>query len=192
MLTLASCVPMSPRSSPNARHRGRSAPWMVDRSTRAGDSHRLTAADRLLLSCLTRPFGRRAVPDGAAVQASAADWDWAAGLALRDGLAALVYAGLGDQEQTLPAAVRARLQAAHAATVLTSQTRIATALRQALAALQGAGLTPIVLKGAALAHTVYPRPFYRTMSDIDLLLPAGQIGRAQELLEGAGFREEAR
>jgi len=165
---------------------------MADRSTRAGAGRGFTAADRLLLTCLTRPFGGTTALPSATEPASAVDWDRAAGLALRDGLAALVHAGLGDRAQAIPEAARTRLRAAHAASVLTSQARIAPALRQVLEALQGAGLTPIVLKGAALAHTAYPRPSYRTMSDIDLLLPPGQLERAREVLAGAGFREEAR
>jgi len=68
---------------------------------------------------------------------------------------------------------RARLDAAGAA---------------ALEALRDAGLSPVLLKGAALGVLVYPEPWLRPMSDVDLLLPRDALGRALEALGDAGFR----
>jgi len=44
-------------------------------------------------------------------------------------------------------------------------------LREVLAALAGAGLPVLLLKGAALAYTLYPEPHLRDRSDTDLLFP---------------------
>jgi len=68
---------------------------------------------------------------------------------------------------------RARLDAAGAA---------------ALEALRDAGLSPVLLKGAALGHLVYEDPYLRPMSDVDLLIPRDALARALEALEAAGFR----
>ena len=68
---------------------------------------------------------------------------------------------------------RARLDAAGAA---------------ALEALRDAGLSPVLLKGAALGWLAYPEPYLRPMSDVDLLIPRDALDRALGALEEAGFR----
>ena len=45
----------------------------------------------------------------------------------------------------------------------------------------------IVLKGSYLAHTIYPDPALRTMSDIDLLAPPDKAIRVQEILRDLGY-----
>ncbi len=46
----------------------------------------------------------------------------------------------------------------------------------------------MLLKGAALNLTVYPRPDLRPMSDLDLLVRPGDAERALSLLKGHGCR----
>lgn len=64
-------------------------------------------------------------------------------------------------------------------------------LRRPLAALLGAcradALELIVLKGAALAETVYSRPSLRPYGDIDVLVRPGDAPRAYALLLGLGY-----
>ncbi len=48
----------------------------------------------------------------------------------------------------------------------------AAELRDVLAALAQAGLPVLLLKGAALAYTLYPEPHLRSRCDTDLLLPS--------------------
>jgi Uncharacterised nucleotidyltransferase len=50
------------------------------------------------------------------------------------------------------------------------------------------GLTPIVLKGGALRETVYDEPTERSLGDLDLLFPDGQVESAVETLEANGYR----
>lgn len=45
----------------------------------------------------------------------------------------------------------------------------------------------IVLKGAALAETIYPRPSLRLFGDIDVLIRASDVIRARTLLETLGY-----
>lgn len=71
---------------------------------------------------------------------------------------------------------------------------IALVLEQMLCRVHGvlfdAGIEHVVLKGPAVAHTVYPDPGVRDFGDIDLLFPAAQISDAVRVLEGEGARRQ--
>ena len=54
-----------------------------------------------------------------------------------------------------------------------------------------AGLEIIVLKGAALAETIYPRPSLRPFGDIDILVRPDDASRAEALLSSLGYIPEA-
>ena len=54
--------------------------------------------------------------------------------------------------------------------------------------LDRAGVDFIVLKGPALAHTMYPDPSWRFFGDLDLLVRPQQWREASTLLETVGFR----
>jgi hypothetical protein len=56
---------------------------------------------------------------------------------------------------------------------------------------QRAGLDLLLLKGAALAYTHYPRPHLRPRNDIDLYIRAGDIPPAEALLAAHGFERTA-
>lgn len=60
-------------------------------------------------------------------------------------------------------------------------------LHQALSALRETGSAVIVLKGAALAETVYPNRALRPMSDIDLLVRKEEVSRAEAKLSAMGY-----
>jgi hypothetical protein len=60
-------------------------------------------------------------------------------------------------------------------------------LRAVLAALAEVGAEALLLKGPALAATVYERWSLRHCHDIDLLAPEGGVGRVSEALAAAGF-----
>jgi hypothetical protein len=62
------------------------------------------------------------------------------------------------------------------------------ALCEILSATAAWGLRPILLKGAALAHRVYPRPALRPMRDVDLLARPGEAPALQALLGELGYR----
>jgi hypothetical protein len=61
-------------------------------------------------------------------------------------------------------------------------------LRQTLAACHRRGLDVLVLKGAALAYTHYPRSDLRPRVDTDLLIPEDRRSDAHETLTALGFR----
>ena len=62
-------------------------------------------------------------------------------------------------------------------------------LHDSLAVLHGAGIRVMLLKGAALVHTVYPGFRQRPMSDLDLLVDPSNAQRARRVLLSAGWRE---
>jgi len=61
-------------------------------------------------------------------------------------------------------------------------------LARALRALSEAGVPVIVLKGAALAETIYPSIAHRPMGDVDLLVRPEDRDQARAALEDAGYR----
>ena len=54
--------------------------------------------------------------------------------------------------------------------------------------LSEAGISCIVLKGPALAHTVYPEPEWRPFGDLDLLVRGRDWAAARSAVEALGFR----
>lgn len=89
--------------------------------------------------------------------------------------------------QNWPQALRAGLQDAarqHAALELAQQRETA----EVLDALAARGIETIVLKGAALAHTLYPEPWLRTRSDTDVLVRAADRQAAFAVLDQLGYR----
>ncbi len=61
-------------------------------------------------------------------------------------------------------------------------------VRESVALLRAAGLSPpLVLKGGSSKYALYPVPYLRTSSDIDLLLPEGEVEEAVRALSGGGY-----
>lgn len=48
----------------------------------------------------------------------------------------------------------------------------------------------LVLKGAALAQTVYAAPGERPLRDVDILVPRDQVPRMENILQGLGYRTD--
>lgn len=64
-------------------------------------------------------------------------------------------------------------------------------IQRVLSVLQEAGCGPVLLKGAALAYSRYVRPEFRSFADLDLLLPADELERANVALLASGFEVNA-
>lgn len=60
-------------------------------------------------------------------------------------------------------------------------------LHQLLSLLEENGIPSLILKGAALCHTVYPEPEMRPMRDLDILLTKEDAAFAHRLLQKHGF-----
>lgn len=63
-------------------------------------------------------------------------------------------------------------------------------LERVLSRLEANGVEAILLKGAALALTVYPDPALRPMGDIDLLIRPSDLRAAVDALEAMGYEPE--
>jgi hypothetical protein len=103
--------------------------------------------------------------------------DWPSLLALGEqhGVLGLLRCHLRGQGhwQRIPAQVRRSLDLwYHDARVM--YVKRTHQLARLLDAAASAGISPVVLKGAAVAPTVYPDPSLRVMADLDLLVPEGE------------------
>ncbi|MCB9077508.1 MAG: nucleotidyltransferase family protein [Anaerolineaceae bacterium] len=102
------------------------------------------------------------------------------------GLGPLFYTSIKTGEISIAPDLKRSLQALylrhrHANTV---RGRV---LANILSHFQAAGIHVLVVKGAALAHIIYPEPGLRPMRDIDLLVKQADARRAQQLLAELGF-----
>ncbi|TVQ90840.1 MAG: hypothetical protein EA400_05665 [Chromatiaceae bacterium] len=113
--------------------------------------------------------------------------------AAHHGVTLLLYARLKPTAswQTWPEALRRALEQ-QAQTATTRDLLRTRELVATLATLTAAGITPLVMKGAALAHSLYPAPALRTRQDTDLLVRRDQAAPTARLLEARGYRSAQR
>ena len=98
------------------------------------------------------------------------------------------YANRPAWEQ-YPATLRAALTQ-HAYQEVAVEMVRAAELREVLAALAQEGLSVLLLKGAALAYTLYPEPHLRSRCDTDLLLPSRDEAEcAGRVLQTLGYQQ---
>jgi hypothetical protein len=116
-----------------------------------------------------------------------ASWDNIPTQADEHGLDPLFYFHLQAAGIKIPLSTQRYLQSRTLQHAHVNQIR-AVALAQILDEFHKAGIGVLVLKGAALAHVVYPRPGLRVMRDIDILVSASNAERAQTLLGRMGYR----
>ncbi|HVC34848.1 MAG TPA: nucleotidyltransferase family protein [Chloroflexota bacterium] len=114
------------------------------------------------------------------------DWSALQTAAEAHGLGPLVYARLKAADVALPPAAWRALHGLYLRHRHANGVRL-SALRQVLVALDAAGISPFVLKGAALAHLIYSEPGLRPMGDLDLLLKRSDLERARHVLLELGF-----
>lgn len=117
-----------------------------------------------------------------------ADWDVLADSAEENAVAPLLYAAL-KKLQCLdlapnPVAERLRIEYLRADTANWIALR---ELRELVSAFARAQIPALVLKGGALATTLYPDPALRPMSDLDLLVPRVHFAAADTLLRSLSF-----
>ena len=114
------------------------------------------------------------------------DWRLLAATARREGVAPLLYRALNENEWLADALpdVQADLRQTYYATTARNLllyrelSRILTALSP---------VPVVVLKGAALAATLYPSIGLRPMGDVDLLVPRGRLDQAVAAVRALGY-----
>ncbi len=117
---------------------------------------------------------------------SDAEWIELAANARQHRVAALLYwqlnrAGIPHNER-----VSGELARAHTQQVRQYLKR-KEAFQKIQSALHYAEIPAVWLKGFALAHSVYPNPFVRSMRDLDVLVPFAQRERALALVQTLGY-----
>lgn len=118
-----------------------------------------------------------------------AGWDSLISLAKGEGVAPLLYAKF--QAAGWPAEAPARACTMLAGDYYRSAacySLLRAELERILNALAEADVRVLVLKGMSLAGRLYPDPALRPMSDLDLLIPAEQVGTAVGCIESCGYR----
>ncbi len=116
---------------------------------------------------------------------SEADWDSFLRMAKAEGVAPLLYHAMTRSAFQPPETTRLRLQTNYYETAAFNQV-ILTEKERVTRSLNDIGIPVIVLKGAALATTIYPDPALRPMNDLDLLAPSTFVGKALNCLRNQG------
>ena len=107
--------------------------------------------------------------------------------ARQTGLAGLVMESARRHGVAIPDGPERSLREA-AGKVAANQLNLVHELDTILRQCNDARVPIMLLKGAALCHTIYEEPGLRPMSDIDLLVPPDALARAFQVLEAIGCR----
>jgi len=129
--------------------------------------------------------------DEAATLAARPDFSWPAVLtvAAEQGLLPLLYGLLGRQTW-VPEDGRRQLQQAYTVGRLYHRL-LRDELGRLLQRFRTSAVPVLVLKGAALAETVYPDPAWRPLHDMDLLVPPETVTTVMAFLAQEGYRPTA-
>lgn len=133
--------------------------------------------DRFLLDCLRLEGQSEAAPE--------IDWTALVERAQRNGVAPLVYRRLREAAY-MPLTALEPLRQAYYQNAAANTLR-ARELRRVINALEAAAIPVIVLKGPALALTIYPDPALRVIGDLDLLVRSEQVAQAIAALQPLGY-----
>lgn len=142
-----------------------------------------------LLFAATMP--RRAQSDTAldALMQSPLDWTLVNRLAEREKLESVLWNRVRDHTECIPFDAAAQLKR-KAAVIDFRMSMTASALERVAHELAKANIRVMLLKGAALATTVYPSFTERPMSDLDILVHARDAERAWKRMLTAGWKPE--
>jgi hypothetical protein len=141
------------------------------------------AAQHFLLEHLRRGGSPSRLPTP-----TASDWECIVEEAVRHRIAPLAYRRLADGPwgAMMPDETRERLRSIYVHNAF----RNAILLREtahAVAALAGAGVPTMLLKGVHLAGFVYDEPALRSMADIDLMVPRAKLATAERVFLEQGY-----
>ena len=115
---------------------------------------------------------------------SAVQWEGVCDLAEAERVGPLIYRAL--RTAPIPAAALQRLQDSYRRTSLRNLMLLREA-GDAVQALTAAGILVIILKGGALAETVYNNPALRQLQDIDVLMHREDLPAALRVLAALGY-----
>ncbi len=142
---------------------------------------------RSLTACLRGRFDPAALEEAERLmRCDGFDWEAWLQAAESESVAPLLHRILHGRE-SLPPHVAEHLRTAYQRSAVRNLLAFRD-LAGLLAGFERDRIPAIVLKGAALAETVYGDIAVRPMADLDLLVARGDMGRAVLLMEGLGYR----
>ncbi len=151
------------------------------------DARGAVSAAYLLTALCARAEGHAAF-DAALLDAASrfTEWDALPQMAEVHGMAPLVYHHLTRVGAPIPTETKRILQGQflrekHASMIYTRQ------LARVMTAFHEAGIESLTLKGTPLAHLVYPEPYLRPRTDIDILVHESDVSRSVDVLQELGF-----
>lgn len=150
----------------------------------------MTSEDQILLTCARQKFTPADIAKVRTLCRQTVRWDSVVECALANGVAPLVYTNLLKTlpDVKLPAEVSARFNKALWETIVVKE-KIAMVLAQVLAHFPHEDL--MLVKGAALEHSVYEQPWYVWSFDVDLVFRRRRdLFQDQEYAEVAAFFEK--
>lgn len=140
-----------------------------------------------LRACLRARWEPGALDEATALAAQhPLNWETVESLATRRNVAPLLYEIIRGAH-LLPHSIEAQLRLAYYQNARRN-VLLFRELETVLKALGAAQLPVIVLKGAALAHTVYKNPAVRPMCDLDLLVKKADMPAALRCCEALGYQ----
>jgi hypothetical protein len=144
--------------------------------------------ERLLLTCARLRLSQGQQEELAGLVAGSLDWEQLLHKAWWHNITPLVFHHLMEMEHQgqVPPEVMARLKSAYLRHVVINL-HFQSQLRQVQDVLEAQGVPVILLKGAALAGTVYPDIGLRPMGDLDILVPEEQAQIAHHAVQRMGF-----
>jgi hypothetical protein len=115
-------------------------------------------------------------------------WNFLADEALRYQLGGLTYRLLtdGPLAERVPGPVQQRLRAQYVDSAVQNAVYL-RGTRGIAAALTGAGIPVLLLKGVHLCRFVYAEPALRSMADVDLMVPRDRLAEAERIVLALGY-----
>ena len=143
----------------------------------------LSCTDHTLAMCLSGSY-----PSNSWADFSEAEWKQLANVALVGGVAPLLHWAINQNDSAVgvPASISNELERAYY-TSLANNLLLQRELGCILNSLERAGIPTIILKGAALAETLYPDIATRPMNDLDLLTRQSHLEKAVKVIEAFGY-----
>jgi hypothetical protein len=148
----------------------------------------LSPEDTVLLCCARKGMDKAITQKVKEVLNSGLDWTYIIETAQQHGIAPLLYYNLSEiADKRVPGKVVEYLRKLYNGNVARN-ILVYDALSKVLKAFEHAGIDVIVLKGAALAETIYRDIGLRPFSDVDILVRESDLQSAKKQLSELGYR----
>ncbi|MCG2786227.1 MAG: nucleotidyltransferase family protein [Anaerolineae bacterium] len=140
----------------------------------------------LVLTLCLLPLSEQERERAPRLAAEVRDWDEFTFWTMRHGVLGSVLANIKSLGLSIPPATLARLAGLHRQASLRDMQLIA-ALGQVQTLFAQNGLDFLTIKGPALSQLLFASPFVRHSIDLDILVPAAQVARAEQALLAEGY-----